>query len=328
MGTRGAVQELVLELTGWCPQRCLHCSSASGPENNSFLSPATVIRLIDEAVDLGASKISFGGGEPTSTPLLMASLNQAVDHGLQAEVFTCGVAGPPGQPSPLPVSMVERFAALKGLKLIFSFHSYRRETHDFIAQNPGSHSAALSSLKACLASGIDCEINFVPLRTNFEHLPKLVELSKSLGIARVSILRFVPQGRGLEHRDALELFVDEEQSLIQTITRLRSEGKVELRTGSPFNGLVPGNRVPCRAGRTKLVVQPDGNVLPCEVFKDCSRRQWGMAANMHLAEMLSSPSVGSLAQLLKGRGALCPVHCGLRRERVDIKEGSIESFSA
>lgn len=34
------------------------------------------------------------------------------------------------------------------------------------------------------------------MKTNFKELPQIADFSKSIGVERISVLRFVPQGRG------------------------------------------------------------------------------------------------------------------------------------
>jgi radical SAM protein with 4Fe4S-binding SPASM domain len=64
-------------------------------------------------------------------------------------------------------------------------------------------------------------------------------------------------------------------------------------------------------------VQGDGNVLPCEVFKDPRRRTWHLNANRQsLKEILASQNLGELRRRLEARACLaCPIHRALRRQQ-------------
>jgi radical SAM protein with 4Fe4S-binding SPASM domain len=161
---------------------------------------------------------------------------------------------------------------------------------------------------------IECEMNFVPLKVNVHEFARLISIAMDMQIPRISILRFVPQGRGALNRAELELNPEEEDFFVSEVLRQREATTVEIRTGSPFNGIVPGNQVPCRAGFGKLVVQADGNVLPCEVFKHHKRCQWGLSVhNMTLSQIVESPQVSDLHDRLQYTNCLeCPVHRALR----------------
>jgi len=307
-------EELTLELTDWCPSKCLHCSSGSGPNCTNKLTYEVALRLVNEAGQLGAAKLSLGGGEPTACESFLPIVRRTLETGMLVEVFTCGLATTTHGITSLPPAIIESCAGIKGIKFIFSFHGASAEAHDHITQTLGSYEYLLTSLQNCLQAEIECEMNFVPLRVNVHEFGHLIIIAKKLQIPRISILRFVPQGRGALNRAELELNPEEEDLFVSEVLRQREATTVEIRTGSPFNGIVPGNQVPCRAGFGKLVVQADGNVLPCEVFKHHKRCQWGLSVhNMTLSQIVESPQVSDLHDRLHYTNCLeCPVHRALR----------------
>lgn len=302
-------EELTLELTDWCPSKCLHCSSNSGPTCRKFLDGKVALRLVDEAASLSAQKISFGGGEPTMAPSFIPTVERATELGLVAEVFTCGIQSGPYLKT-ISDDVISKCEKFTGIKFLFSLYGADAEIHDCITQTPGSFVVLCESLRKCLDVGIECEINFVPVKINFLELEAVIELAETLGINRLSVLRFVPQGRGYENRENLELTKEEENNFVEVLLSLRNEKNIAIRTGSPFNGIIPGNQVPCRAGAGKLVVQPDGNVLPCEVYKHHKRCKWCLSIyKQTLEEILKSPCLINLRRSLKSSNCLdCPVH--------------------
>lgn len=303
-------EELTLELTDWCPSKCLHCSSGSGPNCKNELPHDLALRLVDEARQLGAAKVSLGGGEPTASESFLPVVRRTVKQQMLVEVFTCGLTATSDGGDSLPTAIIEGCAGLKDVKFIFSFHGATGQTHDYITKTPRSYECLLTSLKNCLKAGIECEMNFVPLKVNVDEFKHLIEIAESLKIAKISILRFVPQGRGALNRSELELNSEEEDSFVNELLHLREAKNVAIRTGSPFNGIVPGNQVPCRAGFGKLVVQADGNVLPCEVFKHQNRRQWNLSIyNMTLSQIIESQQILHLHNQLRIADCLeCPIH--------------------
>jgi radical SAM protein with 4Fe4S-binding SPASM domain len=230
------------------------------------------------------------------------------------EVFTCGLAATIQGITSLPLAIIESCTGLRGVKFIFSFHGATAQTHDYITQTPGSYECLLTSLKNCMQAEIECEMNFVPLKVNVHEFARLISIAMDMQIPRISILRFVPQGRGALNRTELDLHPEEENLFVSEVLRLRKQSSVDIRTGSPFNGIIPGNQVPCRAGFGKLVVQADGNVLPCEVFKHHKRCRWGLSVyDMTLTQILESSQVSDLNKRLQYANCLeCPVHRALR----------------
>ncbi|MBN2128686.1 MAG: radical SAM protein [Sedimentisphaerales bacterium] len=274
--------------------------------------------LVEGAGDLGARKVSFGGGEPTASEDFLPVVQRTAALGMEAEVFTCGFKAQREGPTSLDSRLLDTIAPLSNVKLIFSTHGHAAGVHDLVTQTQGSFDALVRSITASRARGMTCEMNFVPLRVNVAGFSKLVGLAEQLGVDRVSVLRFVPQGRGLKNARQIELSPNEEDAFIAELVRLRTETDVEIRTGSPFNGIVPGNAVPCRAGSGKLVVQADGNVLPCEVFKHDERKEWNLSVHhQSIAEILKSPEVRALRAFLENTSCLdCPIHKVLRDQLI------------
>ena len=305
--------DFVLELTDRCPLQCVHCSSDSGPSRTNQLTSDVVSRLISEAAAFGVTQISFGGGEPAISPILEDALKEVEAKGMASEVFTSGVVHAGGTIGGFPASLVRSLGRLSRLKLVFSVHGCNADMHDRITGTAGSYDAMLDSLRSCLAAGIHCEMNFVPLRANTSGFCGVLELAAEHGIKKISVLRFVPQGRGLRNRAEIELDGEGEARFVRRLLALRTMSSVRIRTGSPYNGIIPGNRVPCRAGAAKLVVQADGNVLPCEAYKHHLTRDWGLSVyGRSLQSILGSPQLQSLRDHFRcGSCLVCPVHSRL-----------------
>jgi len=308
------LEELTLELTDWCPMNCLHCSSDSNPNSNTYLNPDIGLRLVEEAAILGAKKINFSGGEPTASKLFMTILTRVISLGMSAEIFTCGLNRDNQKRFDLSDEIIISSQKPNEVKFIFSLHGSTAESHDYVTQRPGSFEILMKSLNRCLSLGIICEVNFVPMKINFQEFDKILNLITNLGVNKVSILRFVPQGRGYKYQHKLELLREEEDLFIKELNQLRKQSLVKIRTGSPFNGIIPGNRVACRAGQGKIVIQPNGNVLPCEVFKHFDRCNWGLSVyQKSLSEVLKSSQLISFYNSLQHHNCLnCPVHSVLR----------------
>lgn len=309
-----SLQELTLELTNWCPSGCLHCSSSSGLKSDKRLNKKIVSQLIKEAAFSGAAKICFGGGEPTSIDTFIPAVKRTVDLGMSAEIFTCGFGRDSKRLTSLPTPLISDCKSLANVKFIFSVHGATSNLHDVITQTPGSFEMLVTSLKRCLDAGIECEINFVPLKFNAHQINEIVEFAKFHGISKLSILRFVPQGRGYKNRKRIELSIDEEDAFITTLLSIRKSSNIIIRTGSPYNDIIPNNNVPCRAGSAKLVIQANGNILPCEVYKHHNRCNWNLSIyNLKINEVFRNLKIIHLNNLISyEKGLKCPIHSKLR----------------
>jgi len=150
-------------------------------------------------------------------------------------------------------------------KFIFSLFGASQSPHERITRVLGSFSLTLESVKAAKRAGLQTELHFVPTGFNYKELEAVVRLGRTLAVSCVSVLRFVPQGRGylLKRRILTRL---QNLEIKSTIERLRKEG-FQVRTGSPYNFLFLNSQPQCAAGIDRMIVLPDASVSPCDAFK-------------------------------------------------------------
>jgi radical SAM protein with 4Fe4S-binding SPASM domain len=167
----------------------------------------------------------------------------------------------------MSVERAEQLAAAGVERFIFSVYSNRPEIHDSVTRY-GTHAATMSAVRNAVLTHAPVEMHFVAMRRNFRDLPGLVDLANSIGVERVSILRFVPQGRGRNIAVRDDLDADEFRELARMIKSLREHYPgVTIRAGSPLNILGLGN-TPCNAAQDVLIINHRGDTFPCDAFKN------------------------------------------------------------
>jgi radical SAM protein with 4Fe4S-binding SPASM domain len=154
-------------------------------------------------------------------------------------------------------------------KLIFSLYSDNENEHNRITRKFDSFSNTIKAIKLAKSYNIHTELHFVALASNYKKLGNIVEITQAYGVKQVSVLRFVPQGRGLLISNYDILNKAQNLELKKMITNLRDRG-YEIRTGSPFNVLFLNNEPKCIAAQDRLIVAPDLNIFPCDAFKQIS----------------------------------------------------------
>jgi len=260
----GDLEEIKIELTGDCPLACAHCSSNAYPGNPVQLPREVVLSLVSQAAELHAQSIVFSGGEPLVWPWLGNAVSECARHGLCCSIYSTGInlTDDGGQ---------EILALTKcGLnKVIFSLYSPRKEYHEEITRKSGSFDKTIAAIRVTGNGDIEREMHFVPFTRNYKHLVELVELAKGSGIKKVSILRFVPQGRGAVLKKSREMLMKKEtMELRSLILDCRKRYDVEIRLGSPYNIMMLNEDVECIAARRTLSISPNGNIHPCDAFKN------------------------------------------------------------
>jgi len=273
----GDLEEIKIELTKDCPLACIHCSSNASSGNPLQLTREAVISLLGQASELKVKSIVLSGGEPLLWPWIEDAVRACGALGLRSSIYSTGTN--------LIGHGAEQIMALadSGLsRVVFSLHSPFKYQHEGITRRLGSFDKTVGVMRELAEMGVEREVHFVPLRINYRHLPELVELATDLRISEISLLRLVPQGRGVILKRGREMLTrDETAELRRLVVDCRKRYDANIRLGSPYNILLLNEEVDCIAARKTLCVGPDGNIYPCDALKNTEPSDIGLLDPYH-----------------------------------------------
>jgi len=252
------LREFKIEVTHKCNLNCLHCSSDASSFNTLEISKKDCLRILKESISMGVKQVAFSGGEPLLWTGLEEAINIAINGGLIISIYTSGNVDNIS-------SKLESINQLGVKKFVFSIFGKSANLHERITRVSGSFDRTINAIKSAKQTGLTTELHFVPFSNNYYELEDIAMLGKDLGISRISVLRFVPQGRGqlLKKRVLNKL---QNLELKRIIERLRKKG-LEIRTGSPYNFLMLNDQPECSSGIDRLIIGPDLRIYPCDAFK-------------------------------------------------------------
>jgi len=259
------LNEIKIEVTHNCPLSCVHCSSAANPQQRLSITIEKCLEIIKDAKSIGAKEIAFSGGEPLGWGGLIDVVKASKEIGLSVSIYTSGNC------DNMPV-LIEQLSVAGVDRVIFSIFSNIEKEHNRITRKANSFRNTLETISVAHLYNIHTEIHFVALASNYNKLKNIAELATSIGVKRVSVLRFVPQGRGLLIKDKDTLNNTQNLELKTTITELQNEG-FDIRTGSPFNVLFLNEHPKCMAAQDRLIVAPNLDIFPCDAFKQISHEK-------------------------------------------------------
>ena len=173
-----------------------------------------------------------------------------------------------GSTEPFTSVSSEEMQKLKDLgldKIVFDFQAGDPETYNKIMGTKNYYTYLASSLIKATSTGLKTDVHFIPTKINYKELPDLIELLNIANCENLSILNFVPQGRGELNKDSLLLSDKEMQEFVQIYESAVSSFNGTIRVGIP---LIKSDTHLCTAGLSKLVIKYDGTVLPCPAFKE------------------------------------------------------------
>lgn len=253
------LNELKIEVTYECPLTCVHCSSDAHIMNKLIMDKKRCLRILEEAIRMGVSKIALSGGEPLTWEGLDDAIEYCNLYNVETTIYTSGNCK----------NIPQRFKTLSSIglnKAVFSLYSNEEIEHVRITRKKDSYKLTLEAIDAANSNGIDTEIHFVAMKMNYKCLEKIAELGKTIGVKRISVLRFVPQGRGEFLGEKGLLNRNQCNELRQSIIELRKLG-YDIRTGSPWNVLWLNENPRCMAAQDRMIVAPDFRIYPCDAFK-------------------------------------------------------------
>ncbi len=260
------LKKLKIEITQNCPLGCLHCSTAAGPNRKNHIPIDTLIRLLNEASEMGVESVSYSGGEPLVYPDLENLISYSRGLGLYLSLYTTGIIN--NNLHSLSVKRAKSLIEGGFDRFVFSVYSTNESLHTSIT-GFDSLPITVDAIKSTVTAKAECvEIHFVALKRNYRQLENVVSLASSLGVTQVSVLRFVPHGRGAALARSEKLSRDELRELAVTINMIRHKYRdVNIRVGSPFN-ILGLDTTQCNAGKNILIIIPSGQVVPCDGFKN------------------------------------------------------------
>lgn len=260
------LSEISIEILQRCPNRCIYCSSHSNPQATHIIPFEIIKNVIDDAKSLGCKIVCLSGGEPFLHPHILDIISYIAKQQLTCYVYTSGIYMKDEVYSSLPNEYIE---AIRGMvdKVIFNVEADSSALYDQImGTDVGGFDMMKKSINDCVSSGLVVETHVVPMQVNFKHLKSIFEMCYQLGVSKVSILRLVMQGRALENLSLVKLTGEDSREVTKQIKALKEAYKGKVRIGLPYSD--SNCRIYCKAASDKINVRYDGNVYPCEVFKD------------------------------------------------------------
>jgi radical SAM protein with 4Fe4S-binding SPASM domain len=256
---------LVVELTPRCDSDCIYCYNVwkqrpypggelSGREFEDLLG-----RLVEETDPAG---VTLSGGEPLLHPDVCGIASSLARRNVRTGIATSGTLLDEAMARRLVDSGVGYFE----ISLVSTNEAtYRRLTGDDRLDAVRRAILAVRKLRARLT------VSFVATRLNASEVEDVIDLGYAFSADAIAVNRFVPGGRGLEHRPDLELTGADLRSVLARADAKGRELGIPVNVTIPVEPcLVDHDETPhlrfgtCACGTVKWAVDPLGNLRTCE----------------------------------------------------------------
>lgn len=187
-----ALSKLSIELTNLCNLDCAYCFKDLGTVH---LDPSLVEKVLKQARELGATKVTYTGGEVTLYPHLAQVLKATTEHGFRYALVTNGWHFA----KLLPVLQTNRSALHH---LFFSMDAADEAAHDQV-RGKGSFRKIMKAVSLCRVYQLPFSFQLVVNRSNLHSMETLAILGARLGAASVKFSHMLPTSSGIDDQLSL-----------------------------------------------------------------------------------------------------------------------------
>jgi MoaA/NifB/PqqE/SkfB family radical SAM enzyme len=224
------------------------------------------VAVVQDAAKLGAMTICISGGEPFLHSKISDMIGFVASLGLQTYVYTSGIVfDKKNQKTSIGKNILKDISS-KVTKLIFNIEAATPSTYDKIMGTTGCFEKMKQSIFDAHSFAITTEAHFVPMKLNIDEVGAVIDLCKELKVSKLSFLRLVPHGRAQDNEALITLLDEDLEKLKDMLGELKKQSEVDIRIGVPLSTANSCHK--CEAANGKLNIKYDGNVFPCEVFKN------------------------------------------------------------
>lgn len=253
---------LLAEITHRCPLHCVYCSNVLElRQRQEELGAEDWLRLVDQAAELGVTRIQFSGGEPLARTDLETLVAAASGHGIHANLVTSGIG--------LTESRVTALVAAGLNSVQLSIQGHDAESAHVIAATR-RFDKKQQAARLVRDAGLPLDMNVVLHRLNLDRLDEIITACADWGARRLELANTQYHGWALLNRTMLLPSREQLRRAECVYERRKAElsGRMELIwISAGYHEPFPG---PCMGGwaRTGLTVAPDGMAYPCPAAAD------------------------------------------------------------
>jgi radical SAM protein with 4Fe4S-binding SPASM domain len=255
MSTGDGPSWLIWIITASCNLNCPYCYSTHYLRERP-LGREEVMKLLREAASTGVRYIDYTGGEPLMRRDISEILEETVDLGINASIFT-------------NLTLLSQDIASKISKLdigVVTSLDGPREIYERV-KGQGTWEKFLRGIDELKRRNIPFHVNITVSTVNYERVGDAIILANDLGADSISIIPSMAFGRALETKS----FIGREEFLKSVIQADRVAEEIGIRVSvwcSPFLGVLKLRNLyysDCREFR-ELDVSPGGKALVCDVM--------------------------------------------------------------
>jgi len=277
---------MVLTVTERCNLKCAYCYKGKPRSEGPELTTREILRLINQAADLGVIRCFVTGGDPTMRP----DLSKIVSSLLKADIFPFV--------STKGYNMTDKLArnlAETGLENIqVSLDSCYPNITDKITGVKGSFQATINAIKILKQKDFKVRVKAVVTVLNVNTIHEMIDFCYNLGVDELSFSPFFPGTFGYGDKELLSsrLQIEKASKLIAEKTR-EYNGQMNVEKLTLYPNWRKGHIDLCGGMVTSMAVSSVGEIHLCELLTGFKDMIIGNVREMSLKEAWESQKAES-----------------------------------
>ena len=250
--------DIGIVLSEKCPMRCKYCYAFDGKHDVGleFVEFNLVKKFILESAELGANKLTIGGGDPLRYIHLLELINLALQNGFKKiDIST----------KPTKVYDLKYFDNLfkVGLReLQFSIDAITPEVLNELVGHPKYYDYLIPSLFNAIHAGLDIVVKTVLIKDNIGEIAPLINFLYDFGIRKINISTASPIGMATFN---MLPSLEEEKEIEKELNNFKqSHPDVQINYSQNIFNYNNVEIVRCSAFKTSCFLFPDGSIEGCD----------------------------------------------------------------
>lgn len=264
-----------LMITGRCNLNCLHCfNAADNAPLNTEWDYDELIRLLDEARDVGVHAFTITGGEPMFHPRFMDIVRAIYERDMHIfELNTNGFL--------ITQEILDEFKRIGCnplIKISFDGIGY----HNWIRQNKQAEDRTINAIKLCIKNGFRVKAQTQVHLKNYDVMMDTARLLDSLGVSEMRIIRTTEAPRWEKNSPQTSIPLEKYyEKMLEFVKVYINSGLKMMIDIWQFMKIFPRHhlyslvpiactekefniRIPmCKGNRGMIAISSSGEVVPC-----------------------------------------------------------------
>ena len=261
-------------VTSRCNLNCVHCFSKREEETIRELSVKELKSIFDQFERLGVFEVRINGGEPFLHPEICEILRELGERRFRKVILTNGTLLDEEKVNLLKVSEVVPTVSLDDSDA---------EEHDLFRGAKSSFNRTVEALRLLKKHRVQYGINCCLNRRNLNRYSEVINLAIKCGAYRIAFLDLKLSGRMKGNAAWLPSYDEYQKAMYGLmIAKIRYRRKIDvaldvfLHCHNLEESIQEAKRgyVSCQAGRSRLSIDSEGSIYPCNMV--LSDPKWSM----------------------------------------------------